>query len=241
VIFFLFRLRLRQLASREIQTVCLVVKKMDELAVDRLISTADFGEEEPGSTTEERTLPTTHLPPTDADVIMMREEMMCEQTVEDIPMPELMDQDKDVDSESKDDEESLKNEDHDPLNPFRHDDSGSEELLKELEEAAQQSSTQRSQRSTKGVRRYDEVYDWNLMNLSVNTALQDFGDVAEDACKNELVQLFKEKNALVPVKKQDLSEEQLKKVVRSHMFLKEKFEDGTFIKLKACLVADGRT
>jgi hypothetical protein len=79
------------------------------------------------------------------------------------------------------------------------------------------------------------------MNLSINTALHDFGDVAEDACKNELVQLFKVKNALVPVKKQDLSEEQLKKVVRSHMFLKEKFEDGTFVKLKARLVADGRT
>jgi len=78
----------------------LVVKKMDELAVDQLITTADFGEEEPGSMTEERTLPTTHIPPNDADVIMTQEEMMVEQTVEDISMPELMDQDKDVDSES---------------------------------------------------------------------------------------------------------------------------------------------
>jgi len=50
--------------------------------------------------TEERTLPTTHIPPNDADVIMTQEEMMVEQTVEDISMPELMDQDKDVDSES---------------------------------------------------------------------------------------------------------------------------------------------
>jgi hypothetical protein len=38
-----------------------------------------------------------------------------------------------------------------------------------------------------------------------------------------------------------MSVDQLKKVVRSHMFLKEKFEDGTFVKLKARLVADGRT
>jgi hypothetical protein len=42
---------------------------------------------------------------------------------------------------------------------------------------------------------------------------------------------------LVPVKREDLSQDQLKKVVRSHMFLKEKFEDGSFVKLKACLVA----
>jgi len=32
-----------------------------------------------------------------------------------------------------------------------------------------------------GVKRYDESFEWNLMNLSVNTALRDFGDMAEKA------------------------------------------------------------
>jgi hypothetical protein len=42
------------------------------------------------------------------------------------------------------------------------------------------------------------------------------------------------------VKWESLSRDQRKKVVRSHMFLREKYEDGQFIKMKARLVADGR-
>jgi hypothetical protein len=53
------------------------------------------------------------------------------------------------------------------------------------------------------------------------------------------MQLFVEKEALVPVKWDSLSKEQRKKVVRSHMFLREKYEDGSFVKIKARLVADG--
>jgi hypothetical protein len=37
------------------------------------------------------------------------------------------------------------------------------------------------------------------MNLSVNTALRDFGEMANKACEAELVQLFIEKRTLVPV------------------------------------------
>jgi hypothetical protein len=44
----------------------------------------------------------------------------------------------------------------------------------------------------------------------------------------------------VPVKWESLSQEQRAKVVRSYMFLHEKYEDGSFVKLKARLVADGR-
>jgi hypothetical protein len=79
------------------------------------------------------------------------------------------------------------------------------------------------------------------MNLSVNTALRDFGEVAAKACETELVQLFIGKKTLVPVRWDDLTIEQRKKVVRSHMFLREKFEDGKFVTLKARLVANGRT
>lgn len=77
------------------------------------------------------------------------------------------------------------------------------------------------------------------MNLSVNTALRDFGEVAEKACKDELKQLFREKKALVPVKWDTLNDKQKRQIVKSHMFLKETFEDGSFVKLKAHLVADG--
>jgi hypothetical protein len=99
----------------------------------------------------------------------------------------------------------------------------------------------RSKRTTAGVRRYDESYEWNLMNLSVNMVLQDFGEVADKACKDELKQLFREKKTLVPVKWETLNDKQKRQTVKSHMFLKEKFEDGSFVKLKARLVADGRT
>jgi len=47
--------------------------------------------------------------------------------------------------------------------------------------------------------------------------------------QDELVQLFKEKKALVPVKWNKLTEAQQKLTVRSHMFLKERFEDGKYV------------
>ena len=37
-----------------------------------------------------------------------------------------------------------------------------------------------------------------------------------------------------------LTPELRKKVVRLHMFLREKYEVGKFVKLKGCIVADGR-
>jgi len=91
------------------------------------------------------------------------------------------------------------------------------------------------------VKHYDEAFDWNLVNLSVNTTLRDFGEVAQKACEDELKQLFREKKALVPVKWESLNPKQKKQIVKTHMFLKEKFEDGSFVKLKARLVAGGRT
>jgi hypothetical protein len=64
--------------------------------------------------------------------------------------------------------------------------------------------------------------------------------VAENACRAELEQLFLDKKALVPVKWETLSAEKTKHINRSHMFLKEKFNNGVFEKLKARFVADGR-
>jgi hypothetical protein len=47
--------------------------------------------------------------------------------------------------------------------------------------------------------------------------------VAEDAVSAELTQLFKEKKALVPVHVVDLTPEQKKNMIRSHMFITEKY------------------
>lgn len=60
----------------------------------------------------------------------------------------------------------------------------------------------------------------------------------KDACRAELESLFREKRALIPVDWKGMSDEQKKKAIRSQLFLKEKYEDGKFVKMKARLVAD---
>ncbi len=76
--------------------------------------------------------------------------------------------------------------------------------------------------------------------MSVREAVRSFGDPATQACMAELKQLFLEKKALVPVKWSELTHKQKRNMIRSHMFLKKKYKDGQFIKIKALLVADGR-
>jgi hypothetical protein len=121
-----------------------------------------------------------------------------------------------------------------------------ERLLEGDEDAVEETELQmnpplrQSTRHNAGVGRRDDCYEWNLMNLGVGEAIREFGDVASDACKAELQQLFVEKKALQPVKWSELNKEQRRKVIRSHMFLKEKYEDGAFVKVKARLVADGQ-
>ena len=55
-------------------------------------------------------------------------------------------------------------------------------------------------------------------------ALRENGAAAYDAIKKEFMQLFKDKKALIPVKKGELSRTQLKKILRSSMFLKTKYD-----------------
>jgi len=52
------------------------------------------------------------------------------------------------------------------------------------------------------------------------------------------VSLFREIRALIPIDWKGMSDEQKKKAIRSQLFLKEKYEDGKFVKMKARLVAD---
>jgi hypothetical protein len=93
--------------------------------------------------------------------------------------------------------------------------------------------------SMAGVKRLDELYVWNSMNLSLGAAICNFGDTARDACRAELLQLFKEKKALCPIKNSELTDAQRRNIIQSHMFLKEKYEDGHFVKMKGRIVADG--
>jgi len=75
--------------------------------------------------------------------------------------------------------------------------------------------------------------------LTVNKALDKFGAAAVKSLCSELLQMHN-KGVWRPVSVQGLSMQQRKKIIRSSMFLKEKFlSTGEFQKLKARLVAGG--
>jgi Reverse transcriptase (RNA-dependent DNA polymerase) len=75
--------------------------------------------------------------------------------------------------------------------------------------------------------------------LAVDRAIEQFGAKAVDSLEKELSGL-EQKGVFEQVKYYTLSPEQRKRVIRSKMFLKEKFfPDGSFDKLKSRLVAGG--
>ena len=77
------------------------------------------------------------------------------------------------------------------------------------------------------------------LHLTVNKALNKLGRRALHSMYDELLQ-FDTKAVGIPVHKKDLTYKQLKAVIRSSMFLKEKYlSTGEFEKLKARLVAGG--
>ena len=81
---------------------------------------------------------------------------------------------------------------------------------------------------------------YTCYRTSVIKALREHGDHAYRAIVAELKQLLRDKKALAPRHRGDLSARQLKSVIRSFMFLKTKFDAlGNFDKLKARLVGDG--
>ena len=80
------------------------------------------------------------------------------------------------------------------------------------------------------------------MNMSLKRSLNERGKAALTAGKGEMELLFKTKQALVPQKWEDMTKQQKKNIVRSHLLFKDKFDAmGEFDKLKARLVGDGRT
>jgi hypothetical protein len=87
----------------------------------------------------------------------------------------------------------------------------------------------------------DGNYVYALTQLTVRKGLKKHGANAKEAIRLEFEQLFKKKKVFKPVKRSSLSAIQRKKIIRSSMFLKEKYDGlGNFEKLKGRLVADGR-
>jgi hypothetical protein len=81
---------------------------------------------------------------------------------------------------------------------------------------------------------------YQAYHTSYKKGLRDHGRPAYIAIVGELKQLLREKKAIDPVHRGDLSARQIKKVIRSIMFLKTKFDGmGVFEKIKARLVANG--
>ena len=91
-------------------------------------------------------------------------------------------------------------------------------------------------------RNYDgDGVEWgdHVLNISVNEALRTRGDAAVSVIEKELKQMI-DKRVWEPVDVKGLSTEEKGRIIRSSMFLKEKFlASGDFEKLKARLVAGG--
>ena len=107
-----------------------------------------------------------------------------------------------------------------------------------LDEDVPAPAMRKSARVVEGVRR---PVRFSSYHTSVKRGLKEHGADAYKAIVAELRQLLREKKALAPVHRGDLSARQLKKVIRSLMFLKTKFDGlGRFEKIKARLVANGK-
>ena len=77
-------------------------------------------------------------------------------------------------------------------------------------------------------------------HVTAKRGVKDFGDKAEEAMIAELEALLTKKKALSPVHLASLSRAQRKKVIRSFMFLKEKYKFGKLERIKARLVSNGK-
>jgi hypothetical protein len=113
-----------------------------------------------------------------------------------------------------------------------------EEMLGPQSEEVPQVAQRQSARLVAGTRKPVRFHSFHT---SVKRGLREHGADAYKAIVAELRQLLREKKALEPVHRGDLSARQLKKVIRSLMFLKTKFDGlGRFEKIKARLVANGK-
>ena len=82
--------------------------------------------------------------------------------------------------------------------------------------------------------------EYRAFHTSAMKGLREYGPPAYNAIISELKQLLHDKKAMRPVHRKDLSATQLKRAIRSLMFLKTKYDGlGRFEKIKARLVANG--
>lgn len=157
-------------------------------------------------------------------------------------MPELIHNAGDDDSSVDDEEE------REELDEF-------EDAVEQEDEAAEQADDEseheeedtpdarlrRTLRANAGMRRKDENFSYAFSQFTVKEGLRRHGDHAKKAVIAEFKQLFETKKALIPVALKSLDAKKRRKILRSSMFLKEKFDAfGEFEKLKGRLVGDGR-
>lgn len=159
------------------------------------------------------------------DEVQAGEEQQVEQVTPDIDVPALVEQ-PEVEAEQLQEEEQREiDEEEDSSEPDAADE-------------VQPQSPRRSARVKGGTRK---PVRYRAFHTSVRRGLKEHGAEAYRAIVAELKQLLVDKKALVPVQRGDLSARQLKKSIRSLMFLKPKYDGlGRFEKIKARLVANGK-
>jgi hypothetical protein len=81
--------------------------------------------------------------------------------------------------------------------------------------------------------------DYNAYHISARRSVEVIGKKAVEAIINELDGLIDKKKCIHPVQRNQLSKTQRKKIIRSHMLMKEKMKMGILDKVKARLVGDG--
>lgn len=138
-----------------------------------------------------------------------------------------------VSDDDSDDSESDSEDDDDDGPPELVEDSDSDDEDEEPPPVRRRASS----RIAAGVR---QPARFEVNHMTVKRGLAEYGDPAHKAVVAEMKQLFIDKQAFSPVKRQDLTEDQRKKIIRSFMFLKAKYDGmGNFEKIKARLVANG--
>jgi hypothetical protein len=85
----------------------------------------------------------------------------------------------------------------------------------------------------------EEIMQHSVFNITVTRAIEELGDEARESIAKELKQLW-EKKVWTPVDVGKMSHKERKSIIRSSMFLKQKFDsEGNHDKLKSRLVAGG--
>jgi len=189
----------RRTQWKKLPTSKLIINLMNELAGDRCVTLADLTAGEQALSRSEAheevgSQPTTHTPVVDPLGVPTADELgICDDVLD--GLPDLVDQDECDDSDSESGDSDDEGDDESDLTP----DKGDEEqqaVIQMLDQVDSDGSstvqqepvvaTRRTTRSTAGIKRLDDSYQWNLMKLSLGAAIRNFGDKARDACKGEL-------------------------------------------------------